>query len=681
MPRQDFESLVRSLNPALARCLLTGEPRCLDAYNRPTTITNGVWRRNGKGWWFGNTLKYGTVGGGAIIVPNSGAAPEVQVTSGTVFWTVRDTQADVINAQVFNIQDAGGRRLSIYNGNVNRVTVYDGTNVPSLNYAGLGTAKSCAVRFVTGTTPSLFTDGVYRVNGGVTPIVPVDNDADVYMGNHVALNGQSHRTDYGFFALFNDAILGRAITDQEIAQLHDAWMGIVSVFTPERTISIPRNVAEVIGRKPAVELRGKVTSAGLLLDVSGNGRDAVVSGMMTHRSDRGQEIHSGWGRGGANGPLAQTAVDSALYPSAWSVAFRLLVRSTGEGGEGRLFMIDHSGATRAYLDFNGAPVTTARYFVQYSDGTAEWSFLITPNVWHHVVIVHTKASPTNLPIVYLNGESVTVSVVTAKSGTLSTATNARLELMNEDTPSAALMAFDGDITDFAIIPAALTAAEARALYVANALASAQRLANRTSYPVSVAAVAAGGMAGPWRLLSGSMKWDDNGTRRRLVATTGGYIVSRNSSSQAYGAWYCRMTKGSGAFGYMPLMASKPSPLGYDGYTLGVLLNGTVFIIKHPVGSTVAATVAGAVAVGVDYEYFVTRQSVATADGHAAGYFTVWIRGGVYTSWTSLLTGTDNGYTTSNGLNGLVDTAGTLSDFTTFPDGAGLLPTDVPGLED
>jgi len=236
----------------------------------------------------------------------------------------------------------------------------------------------------------------------------------------------------------------------------------------------------------------------------------------------------------------------------------------------------------------------------------------------------------------------------------------------------------------------LTDAQVRQIYLDHAL-ECNVLANRTDYPISVAAVAAGGNCGPVRVLSGAHKWDDTGTRRRLLGVTAGYFASREASPQAYGAWYCRASKGTdGDTILIPLMASIPKALSaatQNGYAIWLDSTEAVVIRKYTNGgaAAVAQTAAGAIVVGTEYELFTTRQSVATADGHAAGYFKVWIRnaggGGTYPVWTLLLSGTDNVHQQSSCLVGYVDAGGYISEYRQYPDGSGLLPTDIPDLVD
>jgi hypothetical protein len=677
MPLKDFIGLAKSLSPALFRLPLLGhavpydlDGKPLDAYVRPTTISAGasgpVWRRDSKGWWFGNTGKYGAAGGGAIVVANGGTAPELQATSGTVFWTARDTQADVINGQIFVAQDGGGRNFALYNGNINRVTMYDGVNAPGMNYAGLATAKTCAVRFVTGTTPELFTDGTYRINGGATVIVPTGNDADVYMANSFALNGQNYHTDYGCFILFNNAILGRAITDQEIAKLHDAWMAIVSIHRPRRTYSLPKKATDIVASTPLSHLSGGITPGNLWLDSTGNGRDGTVTGRVTQGRNPEKTFLSVYGAGD---PLIQSAISFGYDANNWTLEFHFLARSTGGGGQGCLFSLSDGGVTRALLCFSAA--NTFSYSITHVTTTGVWTFSSGPyNVWHTLVIKHAR-SGLGAPVVELDGEIIAVANPTPPVGALTALAAPRVNLFNTAAVDAD---FDGCLEDFKFYASILADDASRALYVNKALADARRLANRTDYPVSVAAVTAAGKAGPWNWISGSLQWSTATAQRRLLAANTAQAWAVSPISQAYGAWYLYGLKGTDAGTvYLPIIMQRAAAVAdalQNGYVLGITAAEAVTLYRITAGgSAVVLTNPGPLVVGTEYEFFVTHRS-------RDGLWTVWIRGGAYITWTSLGTGTDNTFTTGSHLVTRLDTGAYVANVMAWPEGYTLLPTEL-----
>ncbi|MFA4974533.1 MAG: hypothetical protein WC683_18150 [bacterium] len=692
-----FIDFVKSLSPAMATAFIRGSVECWDSYARPRIITPGTagvglaFRRGEKGYYLSQE-KSAAAGGGSVSIVDSGAAPELRVASGTLFWTARNFQTlppdyvTAIKSRVYSKVDEGGTDLEVIIQGANTLWIADGVSIRTVASTALTGARTVAIRWVTGAIPQLFVDGTFRANAAGT-IAPTGNDANLTLLNYGAVLSYGSRiNDYGLMCAFNDAILGRALTDAEIKNLSDLWDQIGSVFTG-KSIFFPPDPKNITGSLPLVYFDGPRNGSNIVPNKGSLETDFTISGCLQQRSDKGHIIHSAPGRGGANGPLAQTPVNASLYPDPWTIAFKCLIKTKGENGSGQLLWLDTGGGQRATIYFGGAPVNALAYSIYYSDPAhAIWTVPISPNVTHIVVIRHNKVSPLTLPEIWVDGESQTVTALVARAGALVTAPSARVELFNTYSPTAIPRAFDGDLEIFALDSGLWTDAQVRKFYLDHAL-ECNVLANRTDYPVSVAAVAAGGNCGPVRVLSGTMKWDDTGTRRRLLGVTAGYFASREASPQAYGAWYFRARKGTAAgVLYLPLIGSVPAILtasNFNGYALVITDTEIVRFQKwiNGAGSIIAATAADVVAINTEYELCVTRASVTDAFGHLAGYWTVWIRGGAYATWTSLLTGTDNTHTTSNCLVGYLDAGGYISDYRQYPNGSGLVPTDVPDLAD
>lgn len=677
----DFSDYLKSLQPAMATLLLRGGVETLDSYARPRVITPGtagiglVLRKDGKGFYIGQE-RTNIAGGGYVSIADAGAAPELQMVSGTIFWaskyfqTLADDYAGGANSRIIS-KRAVGTMYEVVISAAGQMTISCGVNTCTLTSTSLTGAKTCAIRYVSGGVPSLFTDGNFRVVG-VTALNPVVDTTSLYMMNRAAAERGSKNIDYALFVLFNDALRGSAITNEEIANLHSAWRGILSVHETNKKIFIPAPAIEVVGATPLVQLFGAKNASGLVLDATGNGRNGAVSGRVTQtRGPAGvrQQGH------GAGNPLIAAAADTSLYPNSFSLKLKYNARSIGESSKGCFWSISDSGTTRTRLYLGAA--NTWYYEVAYASATARWTFTAGPyNVDHVLTLTHARSAG-SVPVVKIDGVLVTVTQAVAPSGAL---TACAAPVVNRLNTAALDSDFDGALLEEIEYAAELIDAQTKALYVADAIRC-NELATRTQWPISLAAVGAGGYCGPWRSLSGTQKWDDDGTRRRLLAVTTGYFTSREPSNQAYGAWYFRASKGTDAgLCLLPLMASNSVILtgNLNGYVLYLTSGEEVILRRYDAGvsTNVAATATGVFVVGTEYEFFITRQSVADAAGHAAGYWSVWIRGGAYTTWTSLLTGTDDTHTTSNCLVGYLDAGGTISDYRQYGDGAGLLPTDI-----
>ena len=673
----NFISLAQSLQPALFRIPLLGDTQCWDSYGRATTIVSGVagpvWREDAKGFWFGQSKSL-TAGGGALSIAD---APELRVTSGTLFWTARNFQAVVADsgARIFSKRDGGGTLLDVSLRNPNEIEIYDGTNQRWAVSSALTNSHSVAIRYVSGAIPKLFVDGVYRVDFSWT-IVPANDDAPVFLGNlYVAAQG-SQRNDYGAFIWFNDALLGRPITDQEISQLHDAWESIISIKAPKRTISLPVQTSEVVTTTPLLHLAGPRTPTGLWPDISGNGRDGTISGRVTQTKGPKGVVQQGYGAGN---PLIITAADAALNPSSITAHLAFKRNGRGEANSGVYFAINNNLVMCMELwDLNA---TTLCIGETYADGEKYWTFPV-PNValkpTLDIVLRYNRDLPATLAYVLVDGEAVTVTDFNVKVGARVANPAPRVSVLGRGD---LVLDADGAISDVQVYGSLLSDAECRALYVAQALLNEQRLANRTDYPVSVAAVAAGGTCGPWRGLVGTFTWSDNGTQRELRCVTAGQFAAL--SSQVYGAWYLEFSKQDTSTMWLPIIGSAAIQLtsaSFNGYILYLGATDEATLCKVTAGGLVniATTPVGVITANTRYKLLVTRRP-------RDGYWVVWIRGGAYATWTNFLTGTDNTHTACAAMVGYASGVSTLydliADVTFFPQGSGLVPNEIPWLRD
>jgi hypothetical protein len=486
----------------------------------------------------------------------------------------------------------------------------------------------------------------------------------------------SNINSYSCFLLFNDALLGRAVTDQEIAQLHDAWEAIISIKAPKRTISIPKKATDIVTTAPLLHLAGPRTPSNLWPDLSGNGRDGTISGRVTQTKDQTGVVQQGYGAGD---PLIITAAAAALNPSLITVELQFQRNGRGEANSGVVFAInDNLVMTMEIWDLSAAVLSIGE---NYADGEKYWTFpvpTVALKAKLHIVIRYNRDLPGTLPYVLVDGEAVTVTSFNTKTGARVANAAPRISVLGRgDT----LLDYDGAIKDIKVYGSLLPDAQCRALYVDYALSDERRLANRTDYPVSVANVTAAGGVGPWNWVRGTLNWSDDGTRRRIG---GGAVNSAGTapSSQAYGAWYWKhKSNGSPDSIYMPV-ASRVTAYnlaGQNGYAvdIGYIAPNLSFYLFRITGGAAAALITssavGALAVGVEYEFYMTRRA-------RDGLFSVWVRGGAYTTWTTLaVSAADVTYSTSVSQNVNVNNGDFISDVTLIPGGGSLTPQEVPWL--
>src|SRR3990172_4029052 len=131
---QSFGSLVLCRMPYLGRIDGVG----LDSYERATTIGGSPAWRNNNGFGFEPRTD------GRIVVVDSGVAPELRVTSGTIICFSPKFDSTPITIQaILSKSDAGGTAYIMFFGNsANRVTLYNGAVSSLLINAALNGACS-----------------------------------------------------------------------------------------------------------------------------------------------------------------------------------------------------------------------------------------------------------------------------------------------------------------------------------------------------------------------------------------------------------------------------------------------------------------------------------------------------------------------------------------------------------
>jgi len=669
-----FIDLARSFAPVLLRMPLLGtvkpydlEGGKLDEFERLTTANVGSagphWGLDKRGFGLGQDVAL-SANGGSIQVADG---EELRLPRAATLWfAARKFQALAaeVGARVMAKEDAGGRCWDLSIGAANRLDLADGTNTRTMTAAALSGARTIGIRWSTGGTPQLFTDGAYQVDA-TGAVVPTDNDAPVYLGNSYLGTQGSFANEYGCWAIF-PALL----TPENLRDLHAAWVRITSIRARSRGIWQVRPASELSATAPALHLAGKATSARLVPDRSGNGRSGTATGSVVQSSGPEGAYQDSPGVGD---PLIATAAAAALAPNELTLALRYLARSRGQSDQGCLWSVSDSGTTRSRLYLGAA--NTWWYEVAYASSTARWTFSAgLYNVVHKLVLTHDRDAG-SVPVVKLDGAAVAVTEAVAPSGALTVTAAPIVNLFNTAAKDSD---FNGRLYDCKMYGAVLSAADVATLYSVDAL-RAELLSERQQYPESLAAVAAAGHVGPWTWLSGSLTWTDSRDGRRLLG--GATSQAWAPCDHAFGGWYFRGFKATDAgVLYMPIFTQKSASVtdsAQDGYvlTFGADESLTLQKITDGVLSNVfIAATAGSLRYGVEYEFFVTRS-------RDTSLFTVWVRGGSYITWTSLGTPTaDTTHTTASYRTVQVDAGGYVSDVTDYPEGDGLVATSLPATE-
>jgi hypothetical protein len=535
------------------------------------------------------------------------------------------------------------------------ICLADGVTTSQFAYDYRG-AKSLGVTVADGGIPNFYGNGGFVGIGNNA--LDVDDDGNTLrIGEH---EGGTNRlqSPLGCVLIYVDKVL----TDEQIAQLDEAWRRVRVGKGPRR-----------FRRLPGPNLNGAV------LDIAGDrlpdgnfpeniqGLNGVPSGnVMSPRGASGMRCPAFYG---TDEPRVDIPSDTSYTtPNLVSYMFALRYRTTGSGAFGRLWTLNSGGIAYSTLLANAAGFL---YQCTFTDGLAVWTTPVLPDGRDYVItLIHDRTTGGNLPRILVDDEELVVTVSTAKVGNLMIPAGANLRLGNRPD---GLRPCDSNIGPFRFWDKLLSEAERRQELV-QMNNRPEHLTRRFRQSVSLAAVAPNDKAGPWEVLSGTHRWDDDGTRRRLLCVTAGGTVA--TQPYAHGAYYFRMLKALDASTTRVMfVANARETYGgatVDGYHLEISAGERLWlqrVLNGVATSNVILTAAGFVAVNTEYEMFIARRS-------RDNRFQLWIRGGAFTSWTSVGTGTDSTYTSSSFITTDIDAGDTVTDFIVFPLGAGLLPTDV-----
>lgn len=151
---------------------------------------------------------------------------------------------------------------------------------------------------------------------------------------------------------------------------------------------------------------------------------------------------------GFSSPFGAGSTDR-VQVSSWSqtptvsISAWMWIDGTGGGAGGRLF--DHSVTANALMFTGGG----TNFTFKYNFNTTAGLWTITPpsnSVWHHVAVVYDANNVANVPVIYIDGATVTVTTNTAPVGTV-TAPTTTLDIGNR---GAGDRVWDGKIAEFAI---------------------------------------------------------------------------------------------------------------------------------------------------------------------------------------------------------------------------------------
>ena len=422
-------------------------------------------------------------------------------------------------------------------------------------------------------------------------------------------------------------IVNRVLTPAEHASLYSDWMAEGWVGDSPRVIrySYPsKRASEYAAAGIVLDTSVDRGSDGKIVDYVGN-YPGTLGGVPTPASEGGTVFN------GANDYDTHGDVTQLNGVSAFSLEMKIALPSANIPASYLARKV--SGATtQVALRIATAAAATQPLYLYVSNGLDSYVFTTSPvlraKCSQHVLATFNAGTGR----IFADGESYPL---TAGPNALP-ATTANLAGNNlfagytaASTPST--------YQQVRVFNRALTPDQLRAEY----LQWAKRvdwMASGESTPVSlVASVGVGKYIGDWLVQSGSAKVSETSDGRRWIECLGTTSTLVTPSSNAFGTWTFTVIKAASAFRVaLSFIASQPVAFNVapqNAYSLRVETGGDLLINRTDNGASVATpmiTAAGYTVAGTAYTYCIDRRP-------SDGRFTMWIKGGIYTSWTLVST--------------------------------------------
>jgi len=186
-----------------------------------------------------------------------------------------------------------------------------------------------------------------------------------------------------------------------------------------------------------------------------------------------------------NGAAGKITVSAAagidgLFVSGGTVAFWIKAASDGEGNYGRIIQTTTAGYNVLTRDESAGAVKV--HFTSYWDGDDGVWFSpaagLTVGVWNHFAVTYNGASDSNNPVMYINGQSVTVTKDDAPTGTVE-ADGGNKTIGNQAADGRAM---HGNLCNLGMWKGTiLTQAQVRSVMAATSYAAVQAVVQPTAY--------------------------------------------------------------------------------------------------------------------------------------------------------------------------------------------------------
>tara|TARA_Y100000034_G_scaffold132182_1_gene194555 strand:- start:1625 stop:3529 length:1905 start_codon:yes stop_codon:yes gene_type:complete len=596
------------------------------------TFTNvPYWQTNR----FGKSLMF--QGTAAVTVADSA---ELQATNMTVVLFgefVRQT-----GDRFFYKRDVGGTHVDFFMTS-SQLRVFDGSTTSSL--AVSITARSMiAFTLTSGSTPKFYRDGV-KVGDGNSALTITADDAAITLCNSSSLGSPVNNA-------INEIIyFDTELSEQQMSQLYNEWMQEAHLTHIPTATRIPEQTEDIASANLQLKLDMNLSGA-TVSDVSGNGNDGDITPPVA-------DIEGFFGRAcdfdGDSGLVdcgSDTSIDD-IWATGGSISIWIKPRSDGGSSIARLadksnwlLRIDSEVSGFAEMSFtvvwSGADLTRATTNRE-----------IALNAWNHVVVTYDASVFSNVPIVYVNGQSVALDSTSTPTDGNTFATDAASNLIIGNN-AGETRTFDGAIDQVQLWDTELTAAQVTQLYEQGQ----KRVdLNYTGedWSVSTANVTADFLENTgFEITSGTWQVDDSTSAGKQITCVGAGIISV-SSQQAFGTWEFELSKDAASnplIGFV--MDSVQAGNAALGYQMTITANEAIFLRRITGGgsTTIFSTATGVIATDEFVRVVITRDS--------SGSFEVFV------NEVSIDTGTDTTLVNSSFLVLELDAGDKVRNFKFYP---------------
>ncbi|NIO75605.1 MAG: hypothetical protein GTN69_06925 [Armatimonadetes bacterium] len=561
------------------------------------------WLKNGQVY----SLK--ATGSGRLVAADT--ATLQAITDFTLFWW-GDLYTPGLTRTVLDKRDAGGTQLKVgfdYSGG-DRVLLYDGTNTRTrtVNLSGL---RSACVTQESGSIGDVYLNGALSgpLSGASTITA---NDAAVTLLN--AYDGSEPLLDRVSGLL----LYAGTLSAEKIAALHAYALARSSPRTVASRLSWDRDNGVPVnddGDTGSWDL-GRITN-GQIADRSGRDHHGTVVGGLTYaRTSLGPGLYF-QGDGNINVNVAASDISST------------------EGYVEVLFRVQDKVATQ-YVWSSNANIRDRLFVsgsaVQYQRGSPAVTIVkaIAVNQWLHVVGAYENGDME----LFVNGESVgTDSFLDTSQATVAS--------IGDFNNGGSLRVDSADVLYVRRGCCPITATEVKQRWLRAATTTVFYEDMGTALPTT-ADISGQGARIPgtdYVIETGTWKVVEDSQDRWVECVSAGVLCRTNPYTA--GTWEFEWLKGTGSS--QPYFSFAQDRAASDwqglGYQVVVSASEGLFLRRTNAGSatTIASTANGFVEVGVRYKIRITSSLTD---------WRWWIKGGAYTSWTELTSGSDGTYTES-----------------------------------